>query len=77
MRKRNFFLFCQKAQITSSTLNSCDIDTWIKATNFEQVDQEGNDDNALNRFEFIEILIRIAKDKYFEPRITESVAEAI
>ena len=41
-------------------------DTYFKATNFEEVDQDNNDDNALNRFEFFEILLRIAKGKYMD-----------
>ncbi len=42
------------------------IDTYFKATNFEEEDQDNNDDFALNRFEFLEVLVRIARGKYVE-----------
>ena len=64
--KREFFLFAELAGFTSKKLNSGIIDTYFKATNFEEVDQDNNDDNALNRFEFIEILLRIARGKYMD-----------
>ena len=41
-------------------------DGYWKATNFEVEDQVNNDDNKLNRFEFLEILLRIAKGKYID-----------
>ena len=64
--KREFFLFCKDAELVDENLHSGIIDTYFKATNFEEVDQENNDDLALNRFEFMEILLRIARGKYME-----------
>ena len=36
--KREFFIFSEKAGFTTKTLNSGIIDTYFKATNFEEVD---------------------------------------
>jgi len=42
------------------------IDMYFIATNVELEDQEGNDDLSLCRFEFFEILVRIARGKFLE-----------
>ena len=38
----------------------------FRASNAEIIDQVGNDDKQLCRFEFFEVLIRIAKGKYLD-----------
>ena len=52
--------------MADKNVNSGVIDMYFKATNFEETDQDNNDDFALNRFEFLEILIRIARGKYMD-----------
>lgn len=42
------------------------IDTYFKATNYEEIDQDNNDDNAINRFEFFEIIVRLSKGKFMD-----------
>jgi len=53
------------------------VDTYFKATNFEEVDMETNDDNALCRFEFMEIMIRLAKGKYVDSGKEPSLSKAV
>ena len=53
------------------------LDTYFKATNFEEEDQDNNDDFALNRFEFLEILVRIARGKYVETGVETQVSVAL
>ena len=53
-----------------------DIDRIFIATNVELEDQEGNDDRSLCRFEFYEIITRMAKQKYFDKKIEKTVAAA-
>ena len=66
-RRNPFFKFLEKAGVTDKRVITTGIvDTYFKASNFEENDQENNDDNALNRFEFIEMLVRIAKYKYVD-----------
>ena len=46
------------------------------AVNYEEVDLEENDDNSLCRYEFLEIIVRMAKIKYKDKGVCETVAEA-
>lgn len=55
-------------------LTSSDIDRIFIATNFEEEDLEENDDNSLCRFEFLEIIARMAKCKFFETKVCDTVA---
>ena len=40
------------------------IDTYFVATNYDKEENENNDKHALVRFEFLEVLIRVAHGKY-------------
>lgn len=51
-----------------------DVDRTFIAVNFEEVDLDNNDDKSLCRYEFLEIIARLAKIKYFEKGICHSVA---
>ena len=53
-----------------------DIDRIFIATNFEEVDNDDNDDDALCRYEFIEIIARMAKEKYYEKGRAKSIHES-
>ena len=53
------------------------MDIAFAATNFEEEDQEGNDDRALIRFEFFEILIRMVQTKYIETKKISSLSEGL
>lgn len=66
MKKTAFLHFCNNAGITDKKMHSGIIDTYFKATNYEEQDQDNNDDNAIIRFEFFEILVRIAKGKFMD-----------
>ena len=47
------------------------------ATNFEEEEQEYNDDRNLIRFEFFEMLVRIARTKFFDTGQTETLAAGL
>ena len=53
------------------------IDTAFVVTNFEEVDLEDNPDRFLCRYEFYEILVRMAKDKYLESKRCKTLAAAV
>ena len=61
-----FFKFLDHAKITDKRMNVGIIDTYFKATNFEEVVYDSNASDSLVRFEFLEILVRIARGKYIE-----------
>jgi hypothetical protein len=59
-------------------MNQGIIDTYFKATNFEEGgDQEGNDDLSLVRFEFLEIWARIARGKFLDTGKVATMSEAL
>lgn len=53
-----------------------DIDRIFIATNFEEVEQENNEDRSLCRYEFYEIIVRMAREKYFMKKILPDMALA-
>lgn len=57
-------------------LSLSDIDQIFIATNFEVEDQEDNDDKNLVRYEFLEILVRIARKKFVDTKVCSSYSEA-
>jgi hypothetical protein len=67
---------CHNWKIVGHDLTSQDIDRTFIATNFEEVDLEENDDKALCRYEYIEIIARLAKIKYYDRGKTKTVAAA-
>ena len=52
------------------------IGVYFGATNYELTDLDQNDDKELCRFEFMEILIRIAKGKYIDFGSMTSLSQA-
>ena len=60
-----------------ANLKMSDVDRIFIATNVELEDQEANDDRSLCRFEFYEILVRIAKLKFYEKGAATSIASAV
>ena len=66
-----------RAGVVDRNLTASIIDTYFKATNYEEDDNEDNPDNALQRFEFLEILLRIAKGKYMDFGNETNIASAL
>ena len=54
-----------------------DADRIFIATNVELEDQEANDDRSLCRFEFYEIIVRLAKTKFYERGDSPSISHAV
>ena len=73
----DFVEACDKWGIIDKYLTSQDIDRIFIATNFEEEDLEENDDSSLCRFEFMEIMARMAKIKYVEKKFEENVSDAL
>lgn len=53
------------------------LDIAFTASNYEEEEQDGNDDRALVRFEFFEILIRMVRTKYYDTKKTATIAEGL
>ena len=58
-------------------MKKSDVDRVFIATNVELEDQEENDDRRLCRFEFYEIIVRIARIKFYENGDCHNVADAV
>lgn len=72
----DFTVFMQRANLIDRTFTQADIDRVFAATNEELVDQANNDDEGLSRYEFIEVLIRLAYEKYYRKGERKTQAEA-
>lgn len=53
------------------------IDNAFIITNFEEVDLEDNPDRLLCRYEFYEILVRIASEKYIKSMACKNMTRAV
>lgn len=62
-----FACCCENSwKIIDKNLTSQDIDRTFIAVNFEEVDLKNNDEKSLCRYKFMEIIVRLAKIKYFD-----------
>ena len=68
INRDEFHKLCILWQIKDDNLKVADIDRAFIATNVELEEQEANDDLALCRFEFFEIIVRMAKTKLFDTK---------
>ncbi|CAI2382226.1 unnamed protein product [Moneuplotes crassus] len=73
----DFCDMCKAWKIVDKNLNFSTIDRVFIVTNFEEVEQEDNPDRDLCRYEFYEIIARLAREKYFNTKICNSLASAI
>lgn len=53
------------------------VDMAFIATNVELVEVQTNPDRDLNRYEFMEILVRLANEKYRLPKVCSTFVEAL
>lgn len=73
----DFNHFARLANLPDKKLTMAVIDMYFVATNVEiGEEQEGNDDRSLCRFEFWEMLIRIAKGKFLETKKETNIVSA-
>ena len=72
-----FSHFCKEAEIYNEKCKISDVDRFFLGVNFEPEDQPENPDRALNRYEFIEILVRIANLKFKEQGKAENLKSAL
>ena len=78
IKQLSFIDYCMKhANLCDEKITPSILDIYFASTNFEETDQEGNDDRALIRFEFLEILVRIVRGKYIETKKLKTLAEGL
>ena len=73
-----FTRFCEAAKfVHKQNCSMAAIDTMFIATNFEEEAMEDNPDRELCRYEFMEILCRIADHKYRKKFVVDTLSEAV
>ena len=71
----DFTDYCKDVNVMDGkNLKMSDVDRIFIATNVEIEDQEANDDRSLCRFEFYEIITRMAKTKYLESKKVDTMS---
>ena len=74
-----FTSYSKRAKFQDKNVNQGMLDTLFIAVNvdLEGPDEGGADNREMIRYEFIELLIRVAKAKYFKPMICPNMAESL
>jgi hypothetical protein len=66
----------EQSKIFDKNLSKAGVVVLFIAANYEVEDQENNPDQALIRFEYIELLVRIAIEKYKKTKLFPSAWQA-
>ena len=72
-----FSHFCKEAEMYDKDCKISDIDRFFVTVNYEVVDLPENPDRTLCRYEFIEILVRIANFKFKEVEKADNLKDAL
>ena len=67
---------CMEWKVIDKNLTSQDIDRLFVAVNFDSDGLDNNEANSLCRYEFIEIIVRMGREKYFNKGLCETIAES-
>ena len=73
----DFTLICNKCKVVDKVCNLSIIDTVYIATNVPLNSATVNADRDLSRYEFMEILLRLANEKYKKQKICYSYTESL
>ena len=72
----DFAAFARKARLVDKAITLAVIERLFTAANAAEGEQGDNRAKSLIRYEFMELLVRIAKEKYHKTRVAASVADA-
>jgi hypothetical protein len=75
--REEFQKICNTWQVRDDRLKTADIDRCFIATNVEIEENDANDDLALCRFEFFEIVVRLSKVKFLDSKLEPSLSSAV
>ena len=75
----DFVEWVDKAKITDENVKRTEVAIAFRSADvkLEKMDVGNNPDNALCRYEFLEVICRLANDKYIKPKINENYSEAL
>ena len=69
--------FANKCKFLDGHCRQSDIDRLFIAVNFEEVHTDENPDKLLIRYEFLELIVRVANEKFVKPKKIRKVPDAI
>jgi hypothetical protein len=74
----DFTSFTGRSKFQDKNVNLACLDRQFIATNVPGADNKYKNgaERELHRYEFVEVIVRLAKDKYKEPKIVGTLAEA-
>ena len=72
----DFANFCEEWDILGDDLTRQQVDQAFIATNFEEVDLDNNDDKKACRYEFLEMIVRLAKVKFVDTGKVDTINDA-
>lgn len=72
-----FTEYCHQWKIYDRFLTTPEVDQSFIAANYQSTKLENNDEHNLVRYEFVELLVRLAKVKYFDKKVHTSLALSV
>eukprot|EP01017_Pseudomicrothorax_dubius_P005020 TRINITY_DN11162_c0_g1_i1.p1 TRINITY_DN11162_c0_g1~~TRINITY_DN11162_c0_g1_i1.p1 ORF type:complete len:422 (+),score=86.12 TRINITY_DN11162_c0_g1_i1:71-1267(+) len=69
--------FATQCNLLDDTFKLSDLDLKFIATNSSEIKTKNNPDRALTRFKFMEIMVRIAEDKYIKAGLSPNFEDAV
>jgi hypothetical protein len=76
MGMKDFTTFCYRSKILDRNLNLATMDRLFITTNVSNNGYKDSSERLLHRYEFIEMIVRLAQAKYKDQRGSLTVAEA-
>lgn len=77
MNVQDFSRLCSRSKIFDRNLNTQTMERNFVATNASTNGYKNPSDKVLNRYEFLELLIRMSKAKYQDPKVCHDLHEAL
>ena len=77
MSIKDFTQICYKCNLFDRNLNLVSMERNLVTTNTSINPYKNSDDKELNRYEFLEVLVRTAKSKCLDPKIFQSFNDAL
>lgn len=70
--------FCERCKIVDNeTINAATLERTLSQTNLSKNPHKKSADRELHRYEFVEIIVRIAQEKYCVTKVCKNVQNAV
>jgi hypothetical protein len=72
----DFSSFVKRSELVDKNLNLSDVDRTLIATNVSLNPYKNSSERELHRYEFVEVIVRLGKNKYVDCGIIDSIHDA-